>query len=142
MGLEITIVEIIDCSEPKYSPAWKMLKMRRQWFTDDFMQPIYEEFLDYCVAMDYVDLPGYDNPIKRKAYQKSQWFGQAQGSIDPLKEAKASVIKVDNQFTTRAKESREINGTDIGDNIEQQSRELKKMEKFGLIKEGEKNELT
>ena len=60
-----------SASKGALKEAWKMLKMRRQWFTDDFMQPIYEEFLDYCVATDYIDLPGYDNPIKRKAYQKA-----------------------------------------------------------------------
>ncbi len=129
--------------------AWKMLKMRRQWFNNDFMQPIYEEFMDYCVAMDYIDLPGYEEPLKRRAYHKAQWFGQAQGSLDPLKEVKAAEIRVRNNFTTIARESMEINGSDVGDNIEQRSREIKKMEKFGLIKkenlktkEGEKNELT
>ncbi len=119
--------------------AWKMLKMRRQWFIDDFMQPIYEEFLDYCVAMEYIELPGYEDPLKKRAYQKAQWFGQAQGAIDPLKEAKASEIKVKNLFTTRAKESRELNGTDIDDNLTQQSSEKKKMEKLGLINGGENN---
>jgi len=125
--------------------SWKMLKTRRQWFTDDFMQPIYEEFLDYCVAMDYIDLPGYEDPFKRKAYQKTQWFGQAPGSLDPLKEAKAAVLKIQNNLSTSARESMEINGSDIDDNIELRGRELKKMKKHGLIKEskgGGKNELT
>ncbi|UUV16949.1 phage portal protein [Fusobacteria bacterium ZRK30] len=132
--------------------SWKMLKTRRQWFTDDFMQPIYEEFLDYCVAMDYIDLPGYEDPFKRKAYQKTQWFGQAPGSLDPLREAKAAELRIKYNLTTGARESMEINGSDIDDNIEQRGREVKKMKKYGLInkgnskkektKEGEEDELT
>ncbi|UUV18035.1 phage portal protein [Fusobacteria bacterium ZRK30] len=132
--------------------SWKMLKAKRQWFTDDFMQPIYEEFLDYCVAMDYIDLPGYEDPFKRKAYQKTQWFGQAQGSLDPLKEVKAAELRIKNNLSTSGRESMEINGSDIDDNIEQRGREVKKMKKYGLVnngkskkdktKGGETNELT
>ncbi len=122
--------------------SWKMLKTRRKWFTDDFMQPIYEEFLDYCVAMDYINLPGYEDPFKRRAYQKTEWFGQAPGSLDPLKEAKASELKIKNNLSTSARESMEINGSDIDNNIEQRSQEIKKIKKFSLNKGGGKNEFA
>lgn len=112
--------------------SWKMLKMRRQWFTDDFMQPIYDEFVDYCVAMELIDLPGYENPINKMAYRNAQWFGQAQGSLDPLKEARASEVKIRNQLTTRAKEAMEINGTDVMDNMGQLNREELKIKKYKL----------
>ena len=82
----------------------------------------------------------------------TQWFGQAQGSLDPLKEAKAAVLRIDNNLSTSARESMEINGSDIEDNIEQRGREVKKMKKYELMNNGKskkdktkgggKNELT
>lgn len=99
--------------------VWKMFNMRRQWFVSDFCQPIYEEFLDECVAKKYIILPGYeDNIMKRKAYQDAKWHGVAQGQLNPLQEVRASVEKIKAGLSTRAQETIILNGGDSDDNME------------------------
>ena len=139
-ALEIPVEVLLSSFNASYSASkasleevWKMYKMRREWISYDFCQPVYEQLIDEAVMKGYIDLPDYfKNPLKRKAYLSAEWYGQAQGQIDPLKEAKASVLKVTNGFSTRARESRELNGSDVEDNINQLSHENKLIEQGGL----------
>lgn len=120
--------------------VWKMFNMRRQWFISDFCQPIYEEFLDECVAKKYIVLPGYeDNIMKRKAYQDAKWHGVAQGQLNPLQEVRASVEKIEAGLSTRAQETIILNGGDSDDNMERLLIEEVGMAALELIREGGDN---
>jgi capsid protein len=55
----------------------------------------------------------------RKAYCGAEWNGPSQGQLDPLKEVKAAESRVNNGFSTRAKETVELNGGDYYKNIRQ-----------------------
>ena len=99
--------------------AWKMFRKRREWFVSNFTQPVYEEFLREGYLNGRLELRGFDEDVMiRKAYAQSQWNGPAQGSIDPKKEAEASVIKINNGLSTRTKETAELNGGSFEQNVQ------------------------
>jgi lambda family phage portal protein len=105
--------------------AWKMFKMRRKWFVDDFCQPIYEEWLTEAVAKGRINAPGFfTDPIIKDAYCKARWHGPSQGQIDPLKEVKAAEMRMRLNLTTGEKEAAEMNGTDYFVNISQRAKEI------------------
>ena len=143
-ALEIPYEVLLSSFNSSYSASraallevWKMYHMRREWFVNDFCQPIYEEFLDEIVSKKLVELPGYyENPIIRKCYQKSEWHGQTQGQLNPIQEVKAAIMKIESGLSTLARETREINGSDFNTNHEQTKIEQSKREE--LIKKDEK----
>ncbi|MDR1516128.1 MAG: phage portal protein [Synergistaceae bacterium] len=119
--------------------AWKMFKMRRSWFVSDFCQPIYEEVITEAVAKGRLDAPGFwSAPEIRKAWLKAEWYGPTQGQIDPLKEVNAAVTRVENGFSTRARETSELTGGDFEMNVRQLAHEETLMREAGLKKEGGK----
>lgn len=104
--------------------AWKMFKMHRKWFTNDFCQPIYEKWLSEAVAKGHVDAPGFfTDPIIKKAYCKAEWYGDSNGQLDPLKEVRASVERVKSGLSSYTKEAQELTGTDFNDNIDSLKKE-------------------
>lgn len=104
--------------------AWKAFRMRRVWLAEDFCQPIYELFLSEAVARGRLNLPGFFlDPLIKKAWCTANWNGPACGQLDPVKEVQASVMKVNNGFSTREKETMELNGGDFNQNAVQLKRE-------------------
>lgn len=104
--------------------AWKMFRMRRTWMANDFCQPIYEEWLSEAVASGRIKAPGFFlDPIIQKAWCGAEWNGPAPGQIDPKKEVDAAVIRVENGFSTRDRETIELTGGDFGRNARQLKRE-------------------
>ena len=96
--------------------AWKMFRMRREWLTDGFCQPVYEEFLTEAVLRGRVQAPGFfDDPVIKAAWCGADWFGDCQGQLDPLKEANAAKVRVDEGFSTRERESAELTGMKYDD---------------------------
>jgi lambda family phage portal protein len=113
--------------------AWKMFRMYRSWLSNDFCQPVYEEWLAEAVAKGRISAPGFfSNPLVRKAYSKAEWNGPAQGQLDPLKEVNAAVRRITNGLSTRERESIELNGSDFYRNTQQLRQEQQIMkEVFG-----------
>ena len=104
--------------------AWKMFRMRRKWFANDFCQPIYEEWLTEAVAKGRIYAPGFfDDPIIKAAYCKAEWHGPSQGQIDPLREVVAAVRRIDAEISTREREAAEMTGTDYNVNHRQRIKE-------------------
>lgn len=104
--------------------AWKMFRKRRAWMAGRFCQPIYEEWLTEAILLGRIDAPGFfDDPIIRKAYSGAEWHGPSQGQIDPLKEVNAAIKRVDEGFSTRARETAELTGGDFWRNHPQRIRE-------------------
>lgn len=91
--------------------AWKMFKMRRKWLVGGFCQPVYEEWLMEAVLKGRIDAPGFlDDVAIRAAWSGAEWFGDAQGQLDPLKEAQAAKLRIDEDLSTREKEAAELTG--------------------------------
>ena len=91
--------------------AWKMFRMRREWLVSSFCRPVYEEWLAEAVAKGRVQAPGFfEDPAVRAAWSGAEWFGDAQGQLDPQKEAAAAKIRVEEGFSTRTREAAELTG--------------------------------
>lgn len=109
--------------------AWKMFRMRRTWFANDFCKPIYEIWFAEAVAKGRINAPGFFNdPLVRKAYCGSEWVGPAPGQLDPVKEATGAKLRIENGFSTHETEAAEINGSSFDSNIEQLRVENKKLQ--------------
>lgn len=107
---------------------WKSIRMYRNWLARDFCQPIFEEWLAEAVAKGRINAPGFFSDYAvRKAYSGAEWHGQAQGLLNPVQEVQAAQLRVENGFSTRAREAQEMNGSDFYKNIEQRKREEKLM---------------
>lgn len=91
--------------------AWKMFRMRREWLIDQFCQPVYEEWLTEAVAKGRIKAPGFfEDPAIKAAWCGAEWYGDCQGQLDPLKEANAAKVRVEEGFSTREREAAELTG--------------------------------
>lgn len=112
--------------------AWEDFRMRRKWFVDDFCQPVYEVWLAEAVARGRVKAPGFfDDPLIRAAWCGARWIGPVQGSLDPLKEAKAAVLQIQHALKTHEQITRETGGGDWDENVEQLAAENAKLTAAG-----------
>lgn len=113
--------------------AWKLFRYWREWWINNFCQPIYEEWLNEAVLRGRVIAPGFfDDPMIRYAYSWSDWTGPSQGQLDPVKEVKAAVLRVENGFSTRQKETAELTGGDWELNHRQRIKEEKMRREAGF----------
>lgn len=93
--------------------AWKLFHYWRNWWAVNFCQPIYFEWLCEAVLRGRVSAPGFfDDPIRQYAYSWTEWTGPTQGQLDPVKEVQAAVLRVENGFSTRQRETAELTGGD------------------------------
>ena len=117
--------------------AWKMFRMYRAWLATDFCQPIYEEWMAEAVAKKRIDAPGFfTDPLIRKAYCRAKWNGPAKGILDPMKEVNAAEKRVQNGFSTRSSETREMTGDDYFNNVDQLKQEEKKLSEVKRVAKG------
>ena len=113
--------------------AWKSFKTYRQWFVNDFCNPVYELFMYEAVATERIKAPGFFyDPAIRAAWLSVQWIGPAQGQLDPVKEINAEILACQNGFSTHEDSALRINGSDFNANVERLSRERKMLENAGL----------
>lgn len=140
-ALEIPFEVLMNSFNSSYSASraallevWKMYHMRRAWMITSFCKPIYEEFLDEIVAKGYIELPNYyENPLIRKSYQNAEWYGPAQGQLNPVQEVNAAVNKIRAGISTIERETRELNGGDFETNNAQ--RQIENMKRGELKNE-------
>ena len=113
--------------------AWAGFKMRREWFSRDFCQPVYEAWLTEAVARGRVKAEGFfDDPKIKAAWCNAEWYGPTMGVLDPVKEAESAQMRVMFGLSTREKEAAEMTGTDWNENIERLAIERKRLSESGL----------
>lgn len=111
--------------------AWEVFKMRRSWIVNDFCQPVYEIWLSEAVARGRISAPGFfDDPLIRAAWCNARWDGPAQTHLDPLKEAKANRIQVENGWKTNEQITREFYGGNWAENVQNLERETKMISRY------------
>lgn len=116
--------------------AWKTIRKYRANHITDFNQPIYEEFLTEAVILGRLVAPGFlTDPLKRMAWCGSQWGGPGQGQIDPMKETKASILRIRNHLSTHEDESQLIGNVDWERTADRLAREDKILKDKGLTTE-------
>ena len=113
--------------------AWEAIKMRRAWFVDDLCQPVYQTWLAEAVALGRIKAPGFfDDPLLREAWSGARWIGPVQGSLDPLKEAKADIMLINRGIKTHEQVTRERGGGDWEENMEELTREMEMLRAAGI----------
>lgn len=130
-ALEIPYEILIMAFNSNYSASraailefFKTIRMYREWFIADFCQPIFEEWLCEAVAKGRINAPGFfSDPIIKDAYCNAEWKGPSAGQLDPVKEVTAAVMRVENGFSTRERETTELTGTNYYKNVKQRKRE-------------------
>ena len=61
-----------------------MFRMYRTWLTNDFCQPVYEEWFAEAVAKGRIPRPAFfSDPLIRKAYTGAEWNGPGAGPFEP-----------------------------------------------------------
>lgn len=131
---------LMKCFSSSYSAsraallqAWAAYKMRRTWFTRDFCQPVYEQWLMEAVALGRIEAPGFfDDPLIRAAWCGAEWYGPVMGALDPVKEAQGAGLRIQYGLSTGEKEAAEMTGTDFDANIQQRAMELQTMTALGV----------
>ncbi|MBB6319253.1 phage portal protein [Paraburkholderia tropica] len=114
--------------------AWRFFKVRRQWISSEFCQPVYEAWLAEAVSSGRIAAPGFfADPAIRFAYSQAEWLGDGPGSLDPLKEVTAAVMKVDNDLSNVKKETAALDGSDWRANMIQRGEEVKLRRSLGLV---------
>ena len=114
--------------------GWKVFRYWRSWFEVNFCQPIYEEWLEEAILKGRINAPGYfDDPIKKYAYTWADWTGPSQGQLNPVQEVQAAVLRVENGFSTRQKETAELTGTDFELNHRQRVKEETARREAGFV---------
>ena len=112
--------------------SWEDFRMRRKWFVEDFCQPAYELWLAEAVARGRVKAPGFfSDPLIRAAWCGARWIGPVQGSLDPLKEARAAALQIQHALKTHEQVTREMSGGDWDANVEQLAAENAKLTAAG-----------
>lgn len=126
---------------------WRTCGMERDWFIDDFCQPIYDEWFAEAVARGRIRAPGFfADPVIRKAYTACTWNGPARTNLNPVQEVDAAIKRSDAGFSTAQEETAQMTGGDYNRNIRQRMIEVKRMQEVNRLRnaapqgqEGEQN---
>lgn len=124
------------------------LDVNRSKIGIEFLQPIYDLWLDHNVLKNKIGLDGYREALSNKdyeildAYRNARWVGASVPHIDPLKEVKAERLKLGTgadhlPLTTLERATENTKGGDSSSNIPQFIEESSKIK----IPEVEKKEL-
>ena len=112
--------------------AWRFYSLRRWWLACDFCQPSRELLIDEAVARGLINLPGYSDPAKRKAYCQALWIGPARGAIDELKEANAAGKRIEIGVSNETLETAAMTGEPWQQVYRQRVREVVQRRADGL----------
>lgn len=110
--------------------AWRMFLCRRQMLVQQFCAPLYCLHMDEEVASGRLQLPGYADPIRRRAWHRALWVGPARGSMDEQKEAAAAKTRIETGVSNEAMETAAMSGEDWNTVITQRARELRLREQL------------
>lgn len=109
--------------------AWRFFAGRRKWICDNWLQPVYELWLEEAINRGMVAAPGFY--AQRAAYCESQWIGPAKGYVDPVREAQAAEDRMRIGVSTLEREAAE-QGADWEDLLEQRAHELEVMRELNI----------
>lgn len=112
---------------------WRTVRVYRTRFNSRFNQQIYEQWLAEAVAIGRIQAPGFfDDPAIRQAWSGCIWMGASMGHVDPLKEANAATVRIQNNITTQEQEASEYNGNDWTANVRQRRKEVAIQKELGI----------
>ena len=134
-----------DWSETNYSSArasgledWKFFLACRRFGPTRFANMVYRLVLEEMWYRGEVPIPPgapdfWEQPA---AYGACSWRGAGRGQIDPVKETRSSVMRLDANLSTMERETAEISGEDWRDVLDQRARETRHALALGLVPAG------
>lgn len=138
-ALQIPMEELLLNYDSSYSAAraamlqaWRYYSERRWWLVSSFCQPGRELVIDEAVAKGMINLPGYSDPFKRRAYLQALWVGPARGAINELAEAKAARERIEIGISNEAIEAAAMSGEPWHDIYNQRLMEIKRRKADGI----------
>lgn len=124
--LEKQFTQNFSSARGSLNEFWRTCGMQRDWFSDDFCQPVYEAWLAEAVARGRIKAPGFfGDPAIRKAYADCKWNGPSRTALNPSQEVEAAVKRVDAGFSTAEDEAAQLTGSDYRKNIRKRVTEAK-----------------
>ena len=137
-ALEIPLDELLLQYDKSYSAAraamlqaWRFYNYRRWNMVQQFCAPVYGLFVDEEVAAGRISLPGYRDPIRRRAFTRALWIGPAKGAMDEQKEANAARTRIEIGVSNEAIETAAMTGETWHDVYSQRVREVNQRKKDG-----------
>ncbi|WP_339118559.1 phage portal protein [Halomonas sp. BMC6] len=115
-----------------FNQLWKFIKQRRHHLTVQFCQPTYELVIDELVARGIVNLPGYRDPAKRRAYTRALWIGEPLGSLNEQVDARAATERIANGTSNEHIETMALHGEDWEDVHRDRAREIQRKRAEGV----------
>lgn len=131
-----------DWSKTNYSSAraalnevWRMVSRLLAQFTEQIVTPIYFAWLEEAFVRGYVAAPAGvpDFAAMPVAWAQARWIGPGRGYVDPVKEAEASSMRMNNLTSTLADECAE-QGKDVEEVLDQHLWEKQALEERGLTR--------
>lgn len=108
-----------------FNQLWKFVKQRRHHLTTQWCQPAYDLVVDEMVARGMINMPGYHDPAKRRAYTRALWIGEPLGSLNDLVDARAATERIANGTSNETLETMALHGEDWHDVAQDRAREVK-----------------
>lgn len=119
--------ESFSASRASLVLAWQAIEIWRHEMASDYLEPIYEAWLEGEIAAGRVRAPGWADPRSRRAWLSSNWIGFPMPNIDPSKTAKADEMYVNMGATTLDKVARQLNGSSGKANRRKLAREFEEL---------------
>lgn len=114
--------------------VWQYRLTARTLVSRKMNQPVYQEFLTEAAIKGRVQLPGFfDDYATKRAWSNAAWVGSGQGSLDPLREAKAAVINLNNYLTNHEEQYAEKHGGRWDSAMNKRAREEKLLKELELV---------
>lgn len=140
-AMEIPVEVLFKQFDSNFSSArgalnefWRTCEMQRDWFAEDFCQPVYEMWFAEAVARGRICAPGFfDDPSVQKAYTDCKWNGPARTAMNPSQEVEAAMKRVAAGFSTAEEETAKLTGGDYNRNIKQRIVEAKRKQEVDEI---------
>lgn len=125
--LEKQFTQNFSSARGSLNEFWRTCGMMRDWFSDDFCQPIYEAWFAEAVARGRIHAPGFfADPAVQKAYTECKWNGPSRTALNPSQEVEAAMKRVESGFSTAQEETAQLTGGDWNRNIRQRAIEAKR----------------
>lgn len=113
--------------------SWRQTGYYRKLIDRRFCSIAYQLVFEEAVTRGRIDAPRYfDDARYKKAWTGSRWIGVGQGSLDPLKDARATEINMANFTTTHEDEYQQRTGGRWENAMGRRLREESLLESYGL----------
>jgi lambda family phage portal protein len=124
VGIPIEVLE--ESFNANYSASraslilfWQTVEKWRDNSGAQIWDPVYRAWFGEEVKSGRIAAQSYGagSPVITAAWLHHSWLGMSRPSIDPLKEANAERVRIEDGATTRERAALQYNGSDFGDNV-------------------------